>query len=83
LRCYPLLLPVLGPAQMLGAVAPLTELIAPIFAVRTMAHKNGDNGRAGFNPPLPRVHFNLGFFRVREVWDVHAGHGSTELAQNQ
>jgi len=36
------LLAILGPSQVLAAVAPLAELVTGVFAARRVAHEDGD-----------------------------------------
>lgn len=43
---FPVLDPVVGPAEVLSAVAPTVELIIGVFAFRRVAYKDGDQGRA-------------------------------------
>jgi len=42
----PVLDPVVGPAEVLSAVAPTVQLIVGVFAFSRVAYKDGDQGRA-------------------------------------
>jgi len=61
------LLSVLALTEMLATPATLLKLIPGVFAVLGVPDKDRDDGRAGADPPFPRVRTHAGyrFFRER------------------